>query len=284
MSWFDAIILGILQGLTEFLPISSSAHLRIFGELTGADPGAAFTAITQIGTEIAVLIVFWKDIVRVLRSWFMSMPWVKEDNRISSSNPDVRMGWMIIVGSLPIGILGLLLQDWIDTTFRNLWITVAMLAVFALLLGAADKYAQSEKKLTELSWKDALLYGLAQAMALIPGVSRSGGTITMGRFLGYTRSEAARYSFLLALPAIFASGLYKLVKVLAGSEPVALAPTLVATVIAFVVGYAVIQWFLKLISTKSFLPFVYYRLILAAIVAALLLGGVLSPIATTVAA
>lgn len=284
MSWFDAIILGILQGLTEFLPISSSAHLRIFGELTGADPGAAFTAITQIGTEIAVLIVFWKDIVRVLRSWFMSMPWVKEDNRISSSNPDVRMGWMIIVGSLPIGILGLLLQDWIDTTFRNLWITVAMLAVFALLLGAADKYAQSEKKLTELSWKDALLYGLAQAMALIPGVSRSGGTITMGRFLGYTRSEAARYSFLLALPAIFASGLYKLVKVLAGSEPVALAPTLVATVIAFVVGYAVIQWFLKLISTKSFIPFVYYRLILAAIVAALLLGGVLSPIATTVAA
>lgn len=284
MSWFDAIILGILQGLTEFLPISSSAHLRIFGELTGADPGAAFTAITQIGTEIAVLIVFWKDIVRVLRSWFMSMPWVKEDNRISSSNPDVRMGWMIIVGSLPIGILGLLLQDWIDTTFRNLWITVAMLAVFALLLGVADKYAQSEKKLTELSWKDALLYGLAQAMALIPGVSRSGGTITMGRFLGYTRSEAARYSFLLALPAIFASGLYKLVKVLAGSEPVALAPTLVATVIAFVVGYAVIQWFLKLISTKSFIPFVYYRLILAAIVAALLLGGVLSPIATTVAA
>lgn len=284
MSWFDAIILGILQGLTEFLPISSSAHLRIFGELTGADPGAAFTAITQIGTEIAVLIVFWKDIVRVLRSWFMSMPWVKEDNRMSSSNPDVRMGWMIIVGSLPIGILGLLLQDWIDTTFRNLWITVAMLAVFALLLGAADKYAQSEKKLTELSWKDALLYGLAQAMALIPGVSRSGGTITMGRFLGYTRSEAARYSFLLALPAIFASGLYKLVKVLAGSEPVALAPTLVATVIAFVVGYAVIQWFLKLISTKSFIPFVYYRLILAAIVAALLLGGVLSPIATTVAA
>lgn len=280
MSWLDAIILGILQGLTEFLPISSSAHLRIFGELTGsADPGAAFTAITQIGTEIAVLIIFWKDIVRILSSWFASMPWVAQERRLPSSTPDVRMGWMIIVGSVPIGILGIVLQDWIDTSFRNLWITVAMLTIFGLLLGAADRYGRRDKMLTNLSWKDAILYGFAQAMALIPGVSRSGGTITMGRFLGYARPEAARYSFLLALPAIFASGLYKVAKAAAGSDPVAVGPTILATVIAFVVGYAVIVWFLKLISHRSFMPFVYYRLGLAAIVTVLLLTGVLEPLA-----
>lgn len=284
MDWSDAIFLGVLQGLTEFLPISSSAHLRIFGELTGSsDPGAAFTAITQIGTEIAVLIVFWKDIVRVLRSWFASMPWVAHERRVSSSDPDVRMGWMIIVGSLPIGILGILLQDWIDTSFRNLWITVAMLAIFGVLLGVADRLGARKKELRDLSWRDALLYGGAQAMALVPGVSRSGGTITMGRILGYTRPEAARYSFLLALPAIFASGLYKLAKVLKGSDPVALPQTLVATVIAFIVGYIVIVWFLKLISHRSFMPFVYYRLGLAAIVATLLATGTLEPVANAVA-
>lgn len=278
MTWFDAIILGILQGLTEFLPISSSAHLRIFGELTGAsDPGAGFTAITQIGTELAVLIVFWKDIVRILTSWFRALPWVSSDKRLPQNNPDVRMGWMIIVGSLPIGVLGLLLQDWIDTTFRNLWITVAMLTIFGIFLGIADRVGARTKRLSELSWKDAILYGCAQAMALIPGVSRSGGTITMGRVLGYSRPEAARYSFLLALPAIFASGLYKVAKVLAGAEPLAVGPTALATVIAFVVGYAVIVWFLKLISTRSFMPFVYYRLCLAGLVAALLLSGVLQP-------
>lgn len=284
MDWSDAIFLGVLQGLTEFLPISSSAHLRIFGELTGSsDPGAAFTAITQIGTEIAVLIVFWKDIVRVLRSWFASMPWVAQERRIPTSNPDVRMGWMIIVGSLPIGILGILLQDWIDTSFRNLWITVAMLAIFGILLGLADRFGARKKQLHNLSWRDALFYGGAQAMALVPGVSRSGGTITMGRILGYKRPEAARYSFLLALPAIFASGFYKMAKVVKGSDPVALPQTLVATVIAFVVGYIVIVWFLKLISHRSFMPFVYYRLLLAAIVSTLLLTGTLQPVATAVA-
>lgn len=284
MDWSDAIFLGVLQGLTEFLPISSSAHLRIFGELTGSsDPGAAFTAITQIGTEIAVLIVFWKDIVRVLRSWFASMPWVAQERRIPTSNPDVRMGWMIIVGSLPIGILGILLQDWIDTSFRNLWITVAMLAIFGILLGLADRLGARKKQLHNLSWRDALFYGGAQAMALVPGVSRSGGTITMGRILGYKRPEAARYSFLLALPAIFASGFYKMAKVIKGSDPVALPQTLVATVIAFVVGYIVIVWFLKLISHRSFMPFVYYRLLLAAIVSTLLLTGTLQPVATAVA-
>lgn len=280
MSWLEAIILGLVQGLTEFLPISSSAHLRIVGELTGAsDPGAAFTAITQIGTETAVLIFFWKDITRIISRWALSLPVVGPAKRVESSDPDARLGWMIIVGSLPIGVLGLLLEDWIDTTFRNLWITVTMLVVFGLLLGLADRLGAKVRTLDHMSWRDAVLFGLAQAMALIPGVSRSGGTITMGRALGYTREAAARYSFLLAMPAVFASGFYKVAKVLTGGDHVDVGPTLVATVIAFVVGYLVIVWFLKLISTRSFAPFVWYRLGLAAVVAALLLTHVLEPLA-----
>lgn len=283
MTWFDAILLGLVQGLTEFLPISSSAHLRILGELVGnADPGAAFTAITQIGTETAVLIVFWKDIVRIVSSWWKSLPIRPREKRLSSSDPDVRMGWMIIVGSLPIGILGLALEDWIDVSFRNLWITVVMLALFAVLLGIADRYAPQKLTLDHMSWRDAILYGLAQAMALIPGVSRSGGTITMGRALGYTREAAARYSFLLAMPAVFASGLYKVYKVFSGGDHVDVAPTVVATLIAFVVAWAVIIWFLKLVSTKSYKPFVWYRIGLAIVVAILLVTGVLTAASTAV--
>lgn len=279
MNWLEAIILGLVQGLTEFLPISSSAHLRIVGELMGMDdPGAAFTAITQIGTETAVLIYFWRDIVRIISRWFRAMPWVGEDTRIAQSDPDVRMGWMIIVGSIPIGVLGLLLEDWIDHQFRNLWITVTMLAFFAILLGAADRFAPRLKTLDRMTWRDAILYGCAQAMALIPGVSRSGGTITMGRVMGYTREAAARYSFLLAMPAVFASGFYKLFKVLTGGDTVYAGPTLVATIIAFVVGYAVIVWFLKIVSTRSYQPFVIYRLVIAACIAVLLGMGVLSAI------
>lgn len=280
MDWFEAILLGLVQGLTEFLPISSSAHLRITGELIGMqDPGAAFTAITQIGTETAVLVYFWKDIVRILTRWFGSMPWVDAGKRVASSDPDVRMGWMIIVGSIPIGVLGLLLEDWIDVQFRNLWITVSMLAFFAVLLSLADRFAPARLTLDRLSWRDAILYGFAQAMALIPGVSRSGGTITMGRALGYTREAAARYSFLLAMPAVFASGFYKVAKVASGAEAVAVGPTVLATLIAFGVGYAVIVWFLKLVSTRSYAPFVVYRLALAALIAVLLGVGMLSPVA-----
>ena len=284
MTWFDAILLGLLQGLTEFLPISSSAHLRIFGELFGSkDPGAAFTAITQIGTETAVLIVFWKDIIRILSRWWKALPLRDKSSRIPSSDPDARMGWMIIVGSLPIGILGFVLQDWIDTSFRNLWITVIMLALFGVLLGLADRYAPRQRTLAEMSWKDAILYGCAQAMALIPGVSRSGGTITMGRALGYTRQAAARYSFLLAMPAVFASGLYKVHKVIAGGQQIAVGPTLIATLIAFGVAWAVIIWFLKLVSTQSYKPFVYYRIGLALFVAILLGTGALTATSTAFA-
>ncbi len=277
MDWLDALIYGLVQGLTEFLPISSSAHLRFVGELIGSgDPGAAFTAITQIGTETAVLIYFWKDIVRILSSWWRSLPFIPAERRVSASDPDSRMGWMIIVGSIPIGILGLLLEDWIDTSFRNLWITVFTLAAFGLLLGWADRVGSTKKNLTDLSWTDAIIYGFAQAMALIPGVSRSGGTITAGRLMGYNRVAAARYSFLLALPAVFISGFYKVYKVATGGNTVYVGPTIAATIVAFVVGYLVIVWFLQLISHGSFQPFVIYRLIFAAVIAIALLTGLVS--------
>lgn len=281
MDWLSALIFGLVQGLTEFLPISSSAHLRFVGELVGKqDPGAAFTAITQLGTETAVLIYFWKDIVRILSHWYLSLPMTPKARRTPASDPDARMGWMIIVGSLPIGILGLLLEGWIDTTFRNLWITVAMLSVFGLILGWADRVGSERKKLNELSWRDAILYGFAQAMALIPGVSRSGGTITAGRLLGYTREAAARYSFLLAMPAVFISGLYKVYKVASGGDVIYVGPTVLATVVAFVVGYLVIVWFLRLISTRSFAPFVYYRLGFAAVIAVCLVTGLVPAISS----
>ena len=278
MDWLEALIMGLVQGLTEFLPISSSAHLRFVGELIGAgDPGAGFTAITQIGTETAVLIYFRKEIWLILKNWWNSLPFIGADHRVPSSDPHARLGWMIIVGTIPIGILGLLLEDWIDTNFRNLWVTVVMLAIFGLLLGWADKIGPRVNTLNTMTWGQAIAYGFAQALALIPGVSRSGGTITAGRLMGFKREAAARYSFLLALPAVYVSGFYKLFKALGGEGSVGAAPTLLATVVAFAVGYVVIVWFLNLVSTGSFQPFVIYRLFFAALIAILLLTGFLTP-------
>lgn len=273
MDWLVAIIMGIVQGLTEFLPISSSAHLRIMGEflMPGREPGAFFTAIIQIGTETAVLVYFWKDIVRIISKWFKALVG-KHDPR----DPDVRLGWLVIIGSIPIGVLGLLFQDMIETTFRSLWIVGSMLIIFGLLLGLADRVGRKEYTLDKMSWGQGLLYGGAQALALIPGVSRSGGTIMAGRFMGFTREAAARYSFLLAIPAVMASGLYSLAK--AANEPLTLGwgPTAVATIVSFGVGYAVIVGFLKFIQTKSFAVFVWYRVALGILIFVLLGTGVLS--------
>ncbi|OYN99678.1 undecaprenyl-diphosphatase [Enemella evansiae] len=274
MDWLDAIVLGIVQGLTEFLPISSSAHQSIVGQLLGGvDPGAAFTAITQLGTETAVVIYFARDIGRIIKHWALSLI-----GRVPRSDPDARMGWLIIIGSIPIGILGVLFENAIDSNLRNLWITVAMLAGFAIVIAIADRVARNEKTLDQLTWRDGILYGLFQAMALIPGVSRSGGTIAGGLFMGYTREAAARYSFLLAIPAVYLSGLFKLKDVFA--EPAApWGPIIVATILAFVIGLAVIHWLLRYVSKHNFTIFVIYRLVLAAVVAGLLLAGVLQPMA-----
>lgn len=272
MDWLQAIVLGIVQGLTEFLPISSSAHVSIVGQLffEGRDPGAAFTAVTQLGTETAVLVYFRKDIWRIITHWFGTFT-----GKVERDDPDARMGWLVIIGSIPIVVLGLLFQDAIDSTLRNLWITVAMLAGVAVVLAFADRFgASNTRELRNLSWRDGILFGLFQAASLIPGVSRSGATISGGLFLGYTREAATRYAFLLAIPAVFGSGLYKL-KDIGGDTATAWGPTILATALAFVVGYAVIAWLLRYISTHSFRIFVVYRLVIAAVVAALILTGVL---------
>ncbi|OYO22144.1 undecaprenyl-diphosphatase [Enemella dayhoffiae] len=274
MDWLDAIVLGIVQGLTEFLPISSSAHLSIVGQLLGGvDPGAAFTAITQLGTETAVVIYFARDIGRIIKQWALALA-----GRVPRNDPGARMGWLIIVGSIPIGVLGVLFEKAIDHNLRNLWITVAMLAGFAIVIAIADRVARNEKTLDQLSWRDGLLYGLFQAMALIPGVSRSGGTIAGGLLMGYRREAAARYSFLLAIPAVFLSGLYKL-KDVAGDPTASWGPIIVATILAFGIGLAVIHWLLRFVSKHNFTVFVVYRLMLAAVVSVLLLTGVLHPLA-----
>ncbi|QTE31397.1 undecaprenyl-diphosphate phosphatase [Pengzhenrongella sicca] len=288
MSAWAAIFLGLVQGLTEFLPISSSAHLRIVGELIGVgDPGAAFTAITQIGTEAAVLIYFRRDIARICTAWWRAIRGEHGTDRaarLGAHDIDARMGWYIGLGSIPIVVLGLLFQDAIEESFRNLYLIAGTLTVFGLLLGWADRRGAKVKPLTALNPRDAVVFGFAQAMALVPGVSRSGGTITAGLLLGYTREAAARYSFLLALPAVLGSGVFQLVKSLdAFGTPgtPSLGATLIATLVAFVVGYVVIIAFLKIVSSYSYLPFVIYRLALAAVVLVLLATGALSALPPT---
>ena len=276
MDFLTAIVLGLVQGLTEFLPISSSAHISIVGRLIGQDdPGAAFTAISQLGTEAAVLIYFWRDIVRIIKAWFAALA-----GRIPRNDPDAVLGWWVILGTFPIAILGLALQDWIETDLRSLWITATMLLVFAFVILAAERYATQRKELRDLTWKDGLAFGFWQALALIPGVSRSGGTIAGGLFMGYTREAAARYSFLLAIPAVLASGGLQLVKVFTGDalgSGTAWGPIWVATAIAFVVGYAVIAWFMRYITTHTFTPFMIYRIVLALVLFALLGMDVIQP-------
>ena len=275
---FEAVFLGALQGLTEFLPISSSAHIRIAGALFGTaeDPGARFTAITQIGTELAVLIFFRNDIKQIISAWFRQL--TKRSSLSESEKSDARMGWLIIVGSLPIAILGYFGSDVIRNDFRSLWLIASTLIIFGVILGIADKYGKSDRELANLNTRDGLLYGVAQSMALIPGVSRSGATIAMGRFLGYSRQAALRYSFLLALPAVFGSGLYELKGALQDGGQTgtfSIPETLVATGIAFVIGYAVIAWLLKFVSTKSFAPFIIYRIGLGSLLLVLLATGVI---------
>ena len=265
----EALFLGIVQGLTEFLPISSSAHIRIVGEFlpNATDPGAAFTAITQIGTELAVLLYFRRDILNIAHAWF------KRDG-----SAEARLGNLIIIGTLPIVVLGYLGQDYITNHFRSLWVIASTLIIFGLILGFADRVGKNMKDLSNLSARDGVIYGFAQSMALIPGVSRSGATIALGRFLGYKREAALRYSFLLAVPAVFGSGLYELKQAMGDStvSVYSMPEILVATVTAFLIGYAVIAWLMKFISTKSFTPFVIYRVVLGSALLVALATGVIS--------
>jgi len=285
MGLLDALILGIIQGLTEFLPISSSAHLRIAGEFLPAatDPGATFTAITQIGTELAVLVYFARDIGAILQGWFRSLGqgsrWWRDASAQERSH--ARMGWLIIVGTLPIVIVGYTAQEYIRGAFRSLWLVATVLIVFGVVLAIADWWGKKSRDLTSLSVSHGLLYGLAQTLALIPGVSRSGATIAMGRTLGYDRVSATRYSFLLAIPAVFGSGLYELNTALTRPElsgPFSLLEISAATMVAFAVALAVIAWLMRYIATRSFMPFVTYRIALGSALMVGLGTGVIAPL------
>jgi undecaprenyl-diphosphatase len=276
---FEALILGLVQGLTEFLPISSSAHIRIVGEFldSAKDPGARFTAITQIGTELAVLIFFRNDIKAIVVSWFRQV--LKRAELSTEEKGQARMGWLIIIGSVPIVVLGYFGRDIITNDLRSLWLIATVMIIFGVILGIADKYGKSERSLNQLSTKHGLLYGAAQALALVPGVSRSGATIAMGRFLGYSREAALRYSFLLAIPAVFGSGFYQLKNAFssdAAPNVFSIPETFAATAVAFGVGYLVIAWLLKFVSTKSFTPFIIYRVVLGSVLLVLLATGVIS--------
>ena len=274
MTWLQAIILGAVQGLTEFLPISSSGHLRIVsGVFWNEDAGASFTAVTQLGTEAAVLLFFWRDIVRIIKAWFVGL------RRKEERGLDYRMGWYVIIATIPIGILGLLFKDQIRTGARNLYLIVFMLIAFAVVIAVAERLGRKERPIEKLTTRDGIVMGLAQCLALIPGVSRSGATTSAGLFLGLEREAAVRFSFLLAIPAVTASGLFSLPDAFepVGSGLAASGPQLlVATIIAFGLGYASIAWLLKFVANHSLYWFVGYRIVLGVVVLGLLAGGVVS--------
>jgi undecaprenyl-diphosphatase len=274
MDLIQALLLGLVQGLTEFLPISSSAHLRILPALAGwEDPGAAFTAVTQLGTETAVLIYFRSDLWRIATTWLRAL----RDPALRS-HPDARMGWYIIVATIPIGILGLLFEDQIETGARNLTLVGIVLIVFALILYWADRVGARDRDLHHLSTRDGLLIGLAQSLALIPGVSRSGATMTAGLLLGLERPAAARFSFLLAIPAVILSGFFQVYGLLSGEEggDEPFGYVVAATVVAFLVGYAAIAWLLRYLATHSVAIFVAYRVALGTLVLVLVATGTIA--------
>ncbi len=271
INFFQAAVLGVVQGLTEFLPISSSAHLRIVPALLGwPDPGAAFTAVIHLGTMAAVLLYFWRDIFRIGSIWFRSLfdPSLRGEL-------DARLGWYIGLGTIPISVFGLAFSGQIETAARNLWLIGSTLIVLGLILAYADKVGRRERMIKNLTLRDGLLIGTAQAMALVPGVSRSGATITAGLFLGFTREAAARYSFLLSIPAVVLSGLFE-VRHIGGPGGVGIGATLVATVLAFVTGYASIAWLLKYLTSHSMVGFVIYRVMLGFLVLGLVASGIVA--------
>lgn len=274
MSWMQVIVLSIVQGLTEFLPVSSSGHLRIVSELFwGQDAGASFTAVVQLGTEFAVLVFFAKEIWQILTGWFRGL--LDSEKR----GFHYRMGWMVIVGTIPVAVVGFFGRDLIREGLRNMWITATVLVLFSLVFILAEKFGRKERTLDDLNMKDAIVMGLAQCLALIPGVSRSGGTVSAGLFLNLDREVATRFSFLLAIPAVLASGLFSLPDAFAPqSGQAASALQLgVGTLITFVLGYVSIAWLLKFVAHHSFSWFAAYRIPVGLLVMALLAFGVLQP-------
>ena len=275
MSWLQVVVLSAVQGLTEFLPISSSGHLAIVSRIFfGADAGASFTAVSQLGTEAAVLVYFGRDIIRILKAWFAGV-----FDKAHRDNVDYRMGWYVIIGTIPIVLLGVAFKDQIRSEVRNLWVIATAMLVFSAVIAAAEYLGRQNRHAEQLTWRDGLLVGLAQCLALVPGVSRSGSTISAGLFLGLDRALAARFGFLLAIPAVFASGLFSLPDafhpVTEGMSATGV-QLLVSVIITFVIGYAAITWLLRFLTNHAMYWFVGYRVVLSLTVMALLATGVVS--------
>lgn len=273
MSLLQAIVLGLVQGLTEFLPISSTAHLRIVPELLGwPDPGAAYSAVIQLGTVAAVLIYFRKDLVTLTRAFFQGLA-----RREPFGTTDSRLAWFVLIGTLPIGICGLAFKKTIETSLRSLYVISASLIVLAVILFIVERLASHKRTLDDMRWRDGLIVGLWQALALIPGSSRSGTTITGGLSLGLRREDAARYSFLLSIPATTLAGVFELKHLLEATERPPAVALWVGTLVAFASGMAAIAWLLSYLRKRSTLVFIVYRVALGVALLALLQAGVLRP-------
>lgn len=273
MNYLQAIVLGLVQGLTEFLPISSTAHLRVVPALLGwPDPGSAFSAIIQIGTTAAVIAYFARDLWAILRDTALG---VFHGKPFETAN--ARLGWFIALGTLPIGVAGLALKDYIEGPFRSLYVIAAAAIGLALLLLLAERCARHDRPLGALRWRDAIAIGVAQAFALIPGASRSGVTLTAGLFTGLTREAAARYSFLLSVPATLAAGIFELRHLMGDTPALEAGPLAVGTLASFAFGLLAIAWMLKFLRTHTTLAFVAYRIALGVLILALLGAGVLTP-------
>ena len=278
MSALEAILLGLLQGLTEFLPVSSSAHLRIFPAFFGLpDPGAAFTAVVQLGTMTAELFFFRRDLLRIGRAW---LGHVRALGR-RPADLDARLGWFIVLGTIPISVFGLAFEDTIETGARNLALIGSTLVLFGLILFAADRLGPKTRPLERIRTRDGLLMGLAQALALVPGVSRSGATITAGLFLGLDRVAAARFSFLLSIPAVVLSGGLQFFSLLlgggdAGGTDPGWGAIAIATLLAFASGYAAIAFLLRFLVSHTFDVFVAYRIALGTLVLVLVAAGAIT--------
>ena len=273
VSTAEAIVLGLVQGLTEFLPISSSGHLRIVPAIFGwEDPGAGFTAVIQLGTMAAVLLYFRADIWRITRTWFRELGRPR-----SELSADAKLGWIIAIGTIPICIFGLAFSDQIESSARDLYVIGTALILFSFVMLAAEQYAKKAKKrdIEQATVRDGLGIGFAQALALIPGISRSGATISAGLFAGFDRTAAARFSFLLSIPAVVLSGLFEL-KEIGGEDGASVGATIVATIAAFVSGYAAIAWLLRYLATHTLTIFVAYRIPLGIAVIALTATGVIA--------
>ncbi|HEX5752201.1 MAG TPA: undecaprenyl-diphosphate phosphatase [Archangium sp.] len=275
MSLLQAIVLGLVQGLTEFLPISSTAHLRIVPELLGwPDPGAAYSAVIQLGTVAAVLIYFRKDIVTLLRAFFQGLA-----RREPFGTTDSRLAWFVLIGTLPIGICGLAFKKTIEGSLRSLYVISGSLIVLALILFVVERLASHKRTLDDMRWRDGLIVGLWQALALIPGSSRSGTTITGALSLGLRREDAARYSFLLSIPATSLAGIFELKHLLEATERPSTMALVTGTLVAFASGWAAIAWLLSYLRKRSTLIFIVYRVVLGVVLLVLLHQGILRPLA-----